>query len=697
MVLAVLLAKSYRDRAERSLQESARLLGYALDAELQRSVSALEVLGESEALARGDLRAFYDLATRTRDDLGIWDNVLLLSPKADHLLNLRRPYGSALPPLPQPEGTLAAARTRKPYFSDVLRGRVETDWLVYMTVPVVIGGEVRYVIGATMSSKYWSRWLTERAPRDVTASIVGRDLNVLARTADVERTLGKPVAPWYQDIIRVREHGFGRGEGMIASELVSAWQRSRISGWTVNLFTSAAIVDQPMWRTVLLLAAGIAATVALVVGLAFTRGRALSRAAGQVQRALESLRGTRPSLPPPTTPVAEFNAALVAAADTARVLESRGQALQEADRRKDEFLATLAHELRGPMAPIRNATEILRLRGGGDEAAVIARDIIHRQVEHMRRLVDDLLDVARISRGQIRIERRPVELAPILEGAIEATRPLIERAGIHVEVDATREPLWVDADRTRLVQVLTNLLANSAKFTPKGGHAWVSARREGDFAVLEVRDDGAGIDPADLPRVFDMFSQAGAGSERAADGLGIGLALVKGLVEQHGGSVAAASEGRGRGAAFTVRLPLVPGAAAAGPAPARVAARPASGRRILVADDLADTADSLARLLRLQGHEVFVANDGAEALGIASRLKPDLAILDIGMPKMSGYEVAQGIRREPWGRDMVLVAISGWGRAGDREKAAEAGFDFHLTKPADPARIQSILAARVPS
>ena len=692
VALAFLLARTDQARMEHSLQQSARLLGHALDGELERSLSALTVLANSEVLARGDLKAFYDRAARTRPAIEMWDNLLLLSPQAEHLLNLRRPYGEALPPVPQPEGTLSTARTRKPFFSDALRGRVETDWLTYMTVPVVVNDEVKYVLAATIGSAYWSRWLAERVPQGITASITGKDNNVLARTEDAQRTLGKPVSGWYLELIRAQQHGFARGSGILAADLVAAWQRSQVSGWTVNVFTSANAVDRPMRRTMVLLAAGLLATLAVVAGLTLTRGRLLTRGAERLRLALESLKGPDPAIPAPTTPVAEFNAALIAAAETAKVLESRGQALRDADRRKDEFLATLAHELRGPMAPIRNAVELLRVRPGADEIAITARDIIGRQVEHMRRLVDDLLDVARITRGAIQLLRQPVDVALIVQEALEATRPLVEKAGMRLHVTMANERLQVNADRTRLVQVLSNLLANATKFTPRGGNAWLTVRREETWASIEVRDDGAGIEASDLTHIFDMFSRPGAGSERAAEGLGIGLALVRGLVEQHGGTVLAASAGRGKGATFTVRLPLFADSEVrhtqADAAPAAVS----RSCRILVADDSRDTAATLAQLLRLKGHEVLVAHDGVEALEIASREKPQVALLDLGMPRMSGYELAGRIRAEAWGSNMLLVAVSGWGQQHDRERAAKAGFDVHLTKPADPAQLDAILA-----
>jgi PAS domain S-box-containing protein len=370
------------------------------------------------------------------------------------------------------------------------------------------------------------------------------------------------------------------------------------------------------------------------------------------------------------------------------------EALKEADRRKDEFLATLAHELRNPLAPIRNAVELIR-RANGDAALMEkARGMMERQVGQMVRLVDDLLDISRITRGKLQIRREPVELAAVVRSAVEATRPLIDARGHELTTTLGRQPIHLNADPIRLAQVFSNLLDNAAKYTERGGHVWLTAGREGGEVVVSVRDTGIGVAADQLPRLFEMFSQAAPALERSQEGLGIGLALVRGLVELHGGSVEARSAGPGRGSEFTVRLPV-----AKTPVQSRQELSAGGGkadagpkRRILVVDDNRDAADSLAMMLRLAGHDIRTAHDGLEAVQAAATFRPDVALLDIGMPKMNGYEAARHIRQQPWGREMLLVALTGWGQEEDKRRTFEAGFDHHLTKPVEPTALENLLA-----
>jgi signal transduction histidine kinase/CheY-like chemotaxis protein len=370
-------------------------------------------------------------------------------------------------------------------------------------------------------------------------------------------------------------------------------------------------------------------------------------------------------------------------------VERRSVALRAADRRKDEFLATLAHELRNPLAPITNSVQILKLKAPADRDIAWARDVVDRQVAHMARLLDDLLDVGRISTNKLRLQKTRVDLRGVLESAVETSRPLVEAGEHRLTVEAPAAPVWVEADPVRLAQVFSNLINNAAKYTDHGGRIEVLAQAGPEIRVV-VRDNGIGIAPEALPQIFDMFNQAAPALDRSQGGLGIGLFLVKSLVDMHGGSVQAASAGSGRGSEFTVRLPAAaPGEAA--PASARPRARDGEHRRILVADDNADAADSLAAMLRLSGYDVAVARDGEEALALAGEFRPALALLDIGMPKMSGYEVARRIRAAAWGQAMALVAVTGWGQEEDKRRAADAGFNRHLTKPLDAGRLDEVL------
>jgi PAS domain S-box-containing protein len=371
-------------------------------------------------------------------------------------------------------------------------------------------------------------------------------------------------------------------------------------------------------------------------------------------------------------------------------------ALREADQRKNEFLAMLAHELRNPLAPIRNAVDILRLTG--TEAGAVQRTsaMLERQVGQMVRLVDDLLDVSRVSRGRIELRRERVELAPVINQAVEATRPLFEAKGVELTVSLPDGQVHLHADPARLAQVVGNLLSNASKFTPSGGTVRLSVKRERGHVTIRVRDSGVGIPRADLGRIFELFAQVDTSLERSHGGLGIGLTLVKSLVEMHDGRVEARSEGPGAGSEFSVHLPVLVGTSKSPGAPATGEER-GETYKILVVDDGRDAADSLALLLRLHGHDARTAHDGVEAIDVAEGFRPDVVLLDIGMPLLNGYETCRRIRATSWGKNMVLIAQTGWGQEEDRRQTEEAGFDAHIVKPVDYARLLRLIASLAPT
>jgi PAS domain S-box-containing protein len=372
------------------------------------------------------------------------------------------------------------------------------------------------------------------------------------------------------------------------------------------------------------------------------------------------------------------------------------EALREADQRKDHFLATLAHELRSPLAPLRNGLELIRLAAGDPDATERSRALMERQLAQMVRLIDDLLDLSRISRGRIQLHTDLVPLSEVVRQAEETVAPMIAEHGHELVVQLPSQPVWLEGDPVRLAQVLSNLLHNAAKFTEPGGRIVLAAERKDERVEVVVRDDGVGI-PADLlPRIFDVFSESDRSLLQPKSGLGIGLSLVRTLVEMHGGFVEAWSEGIGRGSEFVVRLPVAgaPVAAVAVPEEMRQPAAAARPRRILVVDDNRDSATSLAELLGLFGHQTETAHDGLEALAAAARFRPEVILLDLGMPKLDGYETARRIRSEPWGREVLLVAVTGWGQDSDRERSQQAGFDLHLVKPVDLAKLESLLAGQ---
>jgi signal transduction histidine kinase len=370
------------------------------------------------------------------------------------------------------------------------------------------------------------------------------------------------------------------------------------------------------------------------------------------------------------------------------------QALQEADRNKDEFLAMLAHELRNPLAPILNALQLMRMKPS-ERQSLWAQQVIQRQLASLTRLVDDLLDVSRITRGKIALTREPVELSGLITRAVETIQPLIQERDHELILQIPAEPLCVNGDATRLTQALGNVLGNAAKYTDRGGRIELRCCREAADVEIRVRDNGIGIPAELLPRIFDLFTQLDRRSDPSPSGLGIGLALVRRLVEMHGGSIMAQSAGAGSGSEFVIRLPLLTGVGArpehhAEPPGDRH--EPTVPRRILLADDNADALESLATVLRLHGHEVYCAPNGAIALETAVRHMPEVALLDIGMPMLDGYEVARRIRAQQWGNAVTLVALTGWGQESDRRRSQEAGFDTHLVKPLDLEKLTALLA-----
>ena len=402
------------------------------------------------------------------------------------------------------------------------------------------------------------------------------------------------------------------------------------------------------------------------------------------------------------SPVRDETGRIIGASKIARDITDRKQAeeriyglvtqLKEADRHKDEFLAMLAHELRNPLAPLLNMLEIMKRGDGNGDLIEHVRSTLDRQLGQMVRLVDDLLDVSRITRSKLELRKERVELASVIHQAVEASRPLAESAQHEMIVSLPPEPIYLHADAGRLAQVFSNLLNNACKYTPSGGRIWLTAERQGSDVVVSVKDTGLGIPPDKLASIFEMFTQIDRSLERSQGGLGIGLTLVKQLVEMHGGSVEAHSAGQGRGSEFVVRLPIFieqPEGRSSGLPAEQLTA---TNHRILVVDDNRDAAASLALLLKISGNETQTAYDGLEAIDVAASFRPDVVLLDIGLPKLSGYEVCRRIRQQAWGKDMVLVALTGWAQEDDRRQSKAAGFDHHMVKPVDFTILMNLLA-----
>jgi signal transduction histidine kinase len=393
------------------------------------------------------------------------------------------------------------------------------------------------------------------------------------------------------------------------------------------------------------------------------------------------------------SPIIAGDGRIAGASKIARDITSR----KEEERRRTEFLAMLAHELRNPLAPIRNGVQLMRLAASDPAVVEQATTMMERQVQHLVRLVDDLLDVSRISRGKLQLRKERVELATVVRNALEVCGQMIEEQEHELSVTFPDQPLYVDADKTRLVQTMCNLLNNAVKYSERGTRIDVSVQQSGDEVAISVKDAGIGILPEMLPKIFEMFTQVDCSLEKSQGGLGVGLTIVKRLIEMHGGSVEARSEGYGTGSEFIVRLPLastnvpdeLPGSSEPPPH--------ANPHRILVVDDHLDAASSLAIMLRIMGHEVHTAHDGLEAIEVADAIRPDLILLDIGMPRLDGYETCRRLREHDGGRDASIIALTGWGQDEDKRRSAEAGFDGHLIKPAEPATLGQLLAGLKPA
>lgn len=387
-----------------------------------------------------------------------------------------------------------------------------------------------------------------------------------------------------------------------------------------------------------------------------------------------------------------INAALEASIRERKRVE---EALRDADRRKDEFLATLAHELRNPLAPIRNSLHILRLTASENPAVKQVCDMMERQVGHLVRLVDDLMEVSRITRGRVELRVEPIEVAAIIRNAVEASRPLIDQGHHQLSIAIPPEPLIIDGDAVRLSQIVSNLLNNAAKYMEENGQIWLTVKRQDGEAIIAIRDTGIGIGiaPEMLPQIFKMFTQVDRSNRQAQGGLGIGLTLVRTLVEMHGGEVTANSLGVGQGSEFVIRLPLSRSAQSTRGSASASAIPILPRQRVLVVDDNQDAATSLGLLLKLLGAEVKVVHDGPAALAELPSYLPAVVLLDIGMPGMDGYEVARRVRQQPAGRDVLLIALTGWGQEDDRRRTAEAGFDHHLLKPADMASLKTLITS----
>jgi signal transduction histidine kinase len=690
----VLLVRHERDTMEREAIGRTRSAMSAIDAELRGHLTALQALAASRSLEKGDIRGFYEEARRVLLGQPDWLNIGLASAKGTQLFDAVRPFGAEAPLTGDLTSYRRAIETGKPVIGDVDVGAAVPRPSVRIRLPVLTEGAVRYVLTVPLRSEAFSDLLREQRLReDWVIALVDRNKRFIARIPPM--AAGSPVSESFRGAIERSPDGWFAGTTLEGTRTYTPYVTSVLSGWVLGIAIPARAVEAAADRTFAGMAVGVAVALGIALLLAWYMARRIAAPITALAAATEAIghgKDVPVADPGRIEEIRRLHAALQAAADAVRersALQEREKgALQASDRAKDEFLAMLSHELRNPLAALTAAAHVLKLAHPGESAAIKARAVVDRQTKHMARLVGDLLDISRVSMGKVALERERFDLAEAVRNLINVWRASgrLERHNVMLEV----RPAWVDADRARIEQILSNLLDNAVKFTPAGKGISVSVRPEGEAALLRVADEGEGLAPGSAERMFDLFVQGERGLDRGAGGLGVGLALVKRLTELHGGTVSAASPGAGLGTSFTVRLPavLAPAAQAVEPRAAPFVAP----RRVLIVEDNDDARQMLHEALAFSGHDVREARDGASGLALAAEALPDVALIDIGLPDVDGYEVARRLRAAPGGRRMGLIAITGYGQAEDQRRAYEAGFDAHLTKPVAPERLKQVMA-----
>jgi signal transduction histidine kinase/CheY-like chemotaxis protein len=683
-----------RTATERQLIQVARTQAAAVDAEIDATIRALEILAQSTRIDANDLAGFYTNARRVQVSQASWLTVILLAPDGHQVMNTNVPLQSALPAAVDPDSLQRVLATRQPVVGTLRRGAGGRLGMP-VRVPVVRDGAVRFVLTAVITPARIASVVNGGQPlsQEWTRAVVDRSGLILARTRDPERFVGQRATA--QSLARFADgdEGVFTDVAIDGAEVTAAFSRGPVSGWISAVAVQQSVLDAPLRRSMTALAAvGLLLAVAGGLGV-FLISRRVSHDIASAAQAAEALAAGHPvevrrSIVTEVRSLDESltrSAALLAAHersrnDYVRQVEAARAEAEAANRAKDEFLAMLGHELRNPLAPVLTALQLMRMRG--DTASLREREVIDRQVRHLARLVDDLLDVARLRGGKVQLQRARFELHAAVQRAVEIASPLIAERHHQLQVDVPQSGLVIDGDETRLAQVFANLLTNAAKYTEPEGRISMVARAEGNLAVIECIDNGAGIAEELRPRLFDLFAQGARTIDRQLGGLGLGLAVAKSLTQLHGGTIEVVSDGPGLGSRFTVRLPLAPDVAAPNPDAALTAPAPTPhvSKHVLVVDDNRDALEMLSGVLTLAGFTVLSAASGEAALAALPSFTPDVAVLDIGLPGMDGFELARALRSR--NATIGLVAVTGYGQDSDITAAHRAGFDLHLVKPA---------------
>jgi signal transduction histidine kinase/ActR/RegA family two-component response regulator len=676
-----------------STLELSRALATAVDAELDATVAGLSALSHARALEQDDLQAFYDDAQEQIAARPEWAAVILTDDQGRVLLKTSVPFGTSNVTIVDPASLQRAIGTRAVTVGSLLPGH-DSVYALPVRVPVFRRGELAYVLTAAVKpDRFVSIVSTQAAPEGWIISVFDGTGRRVARSRDQERTVGQPPGPSLAALFAQRpESGVGVTRTIEGDEVFTGYTRLDRYGWTVAVGASTSVTTAAQARSFGLYAFGVALSVLAFGALALRIARRVEADIGRLRDQAVRV-GAGESVETLHSDIAEIDEMAVAVHAASERIASASASAREAlvradaaSRTKDDFLAMLGHELRNPLAPMQTALHLLDARpGAGGERE---RQILHRQINHMRRLVDDLLDISRIVRGMLQIRRAPVELRNVVERAVEAVQAGLAPAQHEIELALPADAVWVEGDETRLEQAVTNLLANGVRFG--GAHPLaVSVEADGSTARVRVTDRGAGLRAEELARVFEPFYQAPQSLARTSGGLGLGLAIVKTLAELHGGRVTADSAGPGSGSTFEIELPAC-AAPAAVPEEAP-AERAAVAGRVLVVDDNADSATTIAQLLAAaSGHEVRVAASAEAALDVFPEFAPQVAILDIGLPDMDGYALARRLR-EAGGWRGKLIALTGYGQEADKALAHASGFDLHFTKPADPGQLVRVV------
>jgi signal transduction histidine kinase/ActR/RegA family two-component response regulator len=679
-----------RERAafERGAVERTHALLTAVDTELNGHLTGLQGLATSYPLQQGELDAFRRQSARLLPMHAHWRTIALLQPSGEPVLAVSRPGETGRPAIHRLE-VAQPLEDRRPAISNLSTERGLRTFSV--SVPVEVGDQL-FVVAAIVDAQSILDLLTpQRLQREWIAAVLDRNGNVVARTSTDAEFPSEAIAANLREALESNSEGWIHHELAEGEERYTPYSRSGRSGWTVAMAIPASDVEAITDQTMLLLAVWLLFALLIAVMLAAGFSRRIAEPIVELAEAAKALgRGTKIS-PPAGAAVREVRDVSRALIASARAVGEREDKLRAADRAKDEFLAMLGHELRNPLGALTSATQILNAGRRPSKTSSEAVTIISRQVEHMTRIVDDLLDVGRANSGKVRLKLAPLDLGTAITEAARTLERTSTFEDLDVQIDTS--PVWINGDAARIEQIACNLLENAAKYTPPGGTIRISVRQEDGEAVLDIIDDGIGISAELLPQVFDLFVQGQTSIDRSIGGLGIGLTLVKRLTELHGGSVLAESGGTDRGARFVLRFPAVDPPEAAVPPPDG-AVKVRELRKVLLVEDNEDARHALLTMLRHYGFRTFAAADGLEGISVAAEVQPDAAVIDIGLPQYDGFEVARQLRAGLGGQGMFLVALTGYSSRDARRKATDAGFDEFLIKPVSPTELADLIESR---